>query len=203
MNSISSRETSEEEKALEDLYDNYWSGMKKKVKDLLEYYDDSKEKGLENLKTVENIEIYKTFVDVCLIHLKDASCWTENCASMSIRDIFTASDEAMAALYFENYASDFKIMAETGKKIEKKDSRPRFTRSSDKDLKYQGWHEDGIKRYNILIKAFIAHRRSENCDELEEEIRKDLVAFKYGKNTYSDLTREEVENPKTEVTTTF
>ena len=44
--------------------DKYSSGLKDRVKALLKYYVDSSDKGLEEFKRNDNIEIYKTFIDV-------------------------------------------------------------------------------------------------------------------------------------------
>ena len=171
----------------------YSSGLKERVKALLKYYVDSGEKGLEGIKSKENLEIYKTFVDVCLVQLKDAHNWTFDCDHKKISEIFTASDEAMAALYFENYVLDFQKMSESGMKITKSQSRSRFTNSSKNDKTCQGWHVDGIKRYNTLIMAFIENRNNDECSEFEEEIRNEMVAFKHYKDSIDQLNEEQLQ----------
>ncbi len=187
----STNETFEEERERKTFMEEYSTGLKDRVEALLKFYDDSNEKGLKEIKRKENIEVYKTFVDICLVQLKDSMTWTYECDHKKVSEIFTASDEAMAALYFENLAADFQKMRQTGRKLAKNESRTRFTNNSKQTC--QGWHVDGIKRYNVLIKAFVENRRHVDCIELEEEVRNDMVAFKNCKKTIADLTAEEMQ----------
>ncbi len=78
-------------------------------------------------------------------------------------------------------------------KVSRTDATPRWTKSLANQPKYHGWHEDGIKRFNKLFSSIVLHRKKEERKKAEELLMKDIVAFKYCKHDYDDITGEDLE----------
>ena len=66
---------------------------------------------LENLRQkLENIQLFETFMSICLIHFTRLDNWRYNASSLVISKIFTPSDEGLCILLLENIAADYVVM---------------------------------------------------------------------------------------------
>ena len=102
--------------------------------------------GLENLRcNTEMLGIFRTFVSNCLIHFTTSINWRYKACNSCISDIFTESDEALCILLIENNAVDYAKMYREGKRIGRKEARPRYTKVECVDKKFKGWDRRGIK----------------------------------------------------------
>lgn len=143
--------------------------------------------GLINLRVeTNNSDNFSTFVNYCLINLTSSVTWRYRAYNTIISDIFTVSDEALCILLIENLSYDFIQTHETKKEVNRKDSKPRYTKaigqSEGNKLKpFKGWNHKGIKRYNKLIKTIIEHRKTDESMQLENEL-KDRYALLCGQN---------------------
>ena len=67
-----------------------------------------------------NTDLFKTFVNYCLIHLTPSVQWRYHAYNTNISDIFTVSDEALCMLIIENHANDFIRIHDGGVKLSRK-----------------------------------------------------------------------------------
>lgn len=162
-------------------YENYLITRKELLQDLISLCINNEELGLKQLRDIpenqteeekqKQFSLFKVFVDLCLVHFVDSVDWKWRAYSTTISEIFTPSDEAMAMLFFENYVRDYKKMSESGQKVVRKYSRPKYTKTLNQDIKFHGWHVSGIKRYNHL-RAYVSDMRSKTENvEMEESLR--------------------------------
>ena len=61
-------------------------------------------------------------------------------------------------------------MASDGQKIDRKDLRPKYTKTTSDNTKFHGWHVSGIKRYNQFQKFLKEERNTEDSKNLEIKI---------------------------------
>ena len=152
-------------------YREYLSKRRENVVELIEFCSSEDDtKGLLNLRKAGNEEHFITFLDVCLIHYIESSEWRYRCYAQPVSELFTTSDEAMAMVFLENYLNDFKKMASDGQKIDRKDLRPKYTKTTSDNTKFHGWHVSGIKRYNQFQKFLKEERNTEDSKNLEIKI---------------------------------
>ena len=96
--------------------------------------------ALQNLRQESDIiELFETFVSYCLIHFTTSINWQYNTSLVVISDIFTPSNEALCILLLENNATDYVKMHDEQRKINRKYSRPKWTKVESRDKKFKGW----------------------------------------------------------------
>ena len=130
--------------------------------------------GYANLRMHDNSKLFETFVDYCLVHFVGSHVWRWQAYVKSVSDIFSVSDEAFAMLLIENNAKDFEyIYDEQIEKVKRKDSKPKYTKVSayNADVKFQGWHQKGVRRYNELVKQVKKNRLSNRSINREAKIQ--------------------------------
>ena len=128
--------------------------------------------SFETMRTNQDKEHFNTFIELCLIHSTTAVRWRYKCYCTPISKIFTICDEALAMLMLENNVADLKRINSEKRKLTRKESTPKYTRvNKDTGNKFQGWHKDGIKRFNELYKVVKEQREKEESKELEIELR--------------------------------
>lgn len=121
-------------------------------------------------------DLFKTFVDVCMIHMTESTIWKYKAYTKNMSDIFTPSDEAMAMLFFENNLKDFHTMSIHKKTILRKESQPKYTKTVEGN-RFQGWHISGIKRYNELLRRIKEKRKEEYSHKIERELKEYYKEF--------------------------
>ena len=90
--------------------------------------------ALQNLRQESDIiELFETFVSYCLIHFTTSINWQYNTSLVVISDIFTPSNEALCILLLENNATDYVKMHDEQRKINRKYSRPKWTKVESRD----------------------------------------------------------------------
>lgn len=128
--------------------------------------------GLDNIRTELDDDLFRTFVDLCLITLSSASAWRYKSYSNVLSDIFTASDEAFAMLMLENNAGDLRYVYDNQKLLSRKNSKPKYTKVQDNSREsFCGWHKNGILRYNELYDKVTTHRKRQTCMSRELALR--------------------------------
>ena len=111
---------------------------------------------------------FETFCNYVLIHFCSVQEFRKVCSNKMVSDIYTKSDEVLGALLLENNADDLLRALRSHKKIQRCDSRPKFTRCGDRGTKYQGWNAKGIMRFNWYMSE-VAKRRGRKGDYEEEQ----------------------------------
>lgn len=136
---------------------------------------------------------FETFCNYVLIHFCSVQEFRKVCSDKMISDIYTKSDEALAALLLENNADDLLCALRSIKKIPRCDARPKFTRCGDRGTKYQGWNAKGIMRFNWYMSEVAKRRgRKGGYEEEQESEMKALYRRWNGKEkTYSNMIDEE------------
>ncbi|MCP4748034.1 MAG: hypothetical protein GY874_18140 [Desulfobacteraceae bacterium] len=133
---------------------------------------DGDEDHYRNLRTHEDPKLFEVFVDFCLIHLLSCLNWRWQSYSDTVSNMFTSSDEALAMLLLENNAADLLLCFNSGAKVSRKQSKPKYTKiSQSTNIKFQGWSRKGIKRFNELLKTVTANRKLDVCKEREHTVR--------------------------------
>ena len=90
--------------------------------------------ALQNLsQEPENFEIFETLVSFCLINFTTSFNWRYNAYSVVISEIFTPSDEALCILLLENNMADYVKMHDEQRKINRKESKPKWTKVESSD----------------------------------------------------------------------
>lgn len=111
----------------------------------------------EFMKMREDSVAYELFCEEILPCIVGKTIWDKERAVKEILKIASATDEAWGLLLLENSWDLWKKMAESedaGEKLDKK-NRPstKWTSTAMSAGKYEGWGDDGIPRYNTLVKA--------------------------------------------------
>ena len=127
---------------------------------------------LDNIRVDIDEDLFRTFVNICLIALSNASVWRYKSYTNVLSEIFTASDEALAMLMLENNAADLMYVYDNQKVISRKESRPKYTKGKDnKQDSFRGWHKKGILRYNELYTKIKNLRQRQTCLSRELALR--------------------------------
>ncbi len=127
---------------------------------------------LENLRQESgNIELFETFVSICLIHFTTSYNWRYNASSLAISKIFTSSDEALCILLLENNAADYVVMNREQRKINRKEAKPKWTKVECADKKFRGWDRRGIHRFNFIVNTIQRNRQSTVSLNMEEKLK--------------------------------
>lgn len=104
----------------------------------------------------ENKEAYEQYCDEILPCIVGRALWDKEVCLKEIIKIASATDEAWGLLLLENSWDLWKWMAECGEgdKLPKND-RPstKWTSCAGSAGKYEGWGDEGVPRYNELVKA--------------------------------------------------
>ena len=128
--------------------------------------------GLQNLRTnEENMTLFQTFVNLCLIHIITLISWRYKACDSVLSDIFTVTDEALCILFLENNADDYVRVYEEERKINRKESRPKYTKVDNVQKKFKGWDRKAIKQFNEIVMCVKRNRESSESKKLEEELR--------------------------------
>jgi hypothetical protein len=126
-----------------------------------------------NLRLHDNSKLFKTFVEYCLVYFVGSHTWRWQAYIRNVLDIFSVSDEAFAMLLIENNAKDLEYVHNNQvEKVKRKDSRPKYTKVSsyNGEVKFQGWHQNGVRRYNELVKQVKENRLSTISKDREARI---------------------------------
>mgnify|MGYP000258516759 FL=1 len=127
---------------------------------------------LENLRhESDNIELFETFVSICLTHFTASYNWRYNASSLAISKIFTSSDEALCILLLENNAADYVVMNREQRKINRKEAKPKWTKVECADKKFRGWDRRGIRRFNFIVNTIQRNRQSTVSLDMEEKLK--------------------------------
>ena len=133
-----------------------------------------------HLRLQENSKLFETFVNYCLVHFVGSLTWRWQAYIRNVSDIFSVSDEAFAMLLIENNAKDLEYVYDKQvEKVKRKDSRPKYTKVSsyNDEVKFQGWHQMGVRRYNELVKQVKDNRLSNISKDREARIRENYKAI--------------------------
>jgi hypothetical protein len=129
-------------------------------------------------------ELFETFVNMCLVHLKPVTEWRMKIYTTHISNFVTASDEAFAMLLLENRVDDYhkSLNCEDGngaQLLELNEVQPRYTRteSSKQDTRQIGWSRKGIGRFNDLVKRVTKIRKDDVSMQRESEIQCSYAAL--------------------------
>ena len=150
-----------------------FSEWKKRMTKLVKFVDSGK---YPDLRLDEDADLFRTFVEFCLVHFIKYTTWRYKCYNTPVSDIFTVSDEAMAMLLLENSVDDLKYVIRRGQKVPTKASMPRYTKVNEgSNEKFRGWHKNGIKRYNKFYRRIVANRLKRESMEKEDAILSKFV----------------------------
>ena len=128
--------------------------------------------ALQNLRQdPENFEVFETLVSFCLIHFTTSFNWRYNAYSVVISELFTPSDEALCILLLENNAADYVKMHDEQRKINRKESKPKWTKVESSDKKFKGWDRRGIRRFNVIVKAITTNRQLTVSQNMEHKLK--------------------------------
>jgi len=120
---------------------------------------------------VENKEVFRTFVNICLIHFCSSINWRYTAYNTVVSDIFTESDEAFCMLLLENNVDDYGLLVNLDRQLTRKEARPKYSTISNESEVSKGWSRKGIKRYNDLVKIVRSGRRTEFSKEMEIDLK--------------------------------
>ena len=128
--------------------------------------------ALQDIRTnYDNMSLFKTFVNLCLIHFTTSISWRYKACDSVISDIFTITDEALCILFLENNADDYVRVYQEKKKIDRKESRPKYTKVDNVQKKFKGWDRKAIKQFNEIVMCVKRNRDSSESKKIEEELR--------------------------------
>ena len=119
----------------------------------------------------ENMSLFATFVNICLIHFTTSISWRYKACDSVISDIFTVTNEALCILFLENNADDYTRVYQEKKKINRKESRPKYTKVDNVQKKFKGWDRKAIKQFNEIVMCVKRNRDSSESKKMEEELR--------------------------------
>ena len=139
--------------------------MKERTWDMIALIDNGTN-DFENMRVNENPNYFIAFVDLCLIHCVTSLTWRYNSYNTPVSKIFTVSDEAFVMLLLEHNAKDLKLVHKNQHKIDRKDSVPKYTKVKGNE-RFQGWHKNGLKRYNELYKIVHKNRMTDQSRKIE------------------------------------
>lgn len=152
-----------------------WIGEKAKVQELVAYLRENRgAQAISSLRSSQDTRIFQTFCDYVLIHFADGKTFRKKSVNEVISKMFTPSCEAMAILLLENNIDDLSRIDSEQVKLDRKDAQPRYTKSNkgaSSHQKFQGWSQDGIKRYNDLLVCVKQYRSSSQSQVFEEMIK--------------------------------
>ena len=135
-----------------------------------------------NIRINDDKDLFQTFVEFCLIHFATCSSWKWKAYNNVLSNIFTASDEALAMLLLENNINDLKKTHETKEKLQRYQSRPKYTKvEQSSSERFRGWHKKGIKRYNELYRCIVENRETDYSKNHEEDMQIEFAEI-CGKN---------------------
>ena len=136
------------------------------------------EEGLLKLRTnMDNLDLFQSFVNYCLIHFTTSMNWRYKACNTCISGILTEMDEALCILLLENNAGDYKKTFDEQKRINRKEAKPRYTKVHSVNKKFQGWDKKGIKRFNVIVKAVKECRELEVSKEMEMKLKSRYVTI--------------------------
>ena len=154
----------------EDLID--WNQMLTKLMRIV-----GKEEFID-LRLNEDTDLFRTFLEFCLIHFVSSTSWRWKAYNVPISEIFTPSDEAMAMLLLENSIEDLRLISRRKEKILRRQSRSKYTKVElGSPEKFQGWHNKGIRRYNQLFRAVSEYRKRRESKDLEEALQQEFAVL--------------------------
>ena len=131
-----------------------------------------------DLRLNEDTDLFRTFLEFCLIHFVSSTSWRWKAYNVPISEIFTPSDEAMAMLLLENSIEDLRLISRRKEKILRRQSRSKYTKVElGSPEKFQGWHNKGIRRYNQLFKAVSEYRKRRESKDLEETLQQEFAVL--------------------------
>ena len=143
--------------------------------------------ALQNLRQEPgNFEIFETLVSFCLINFTTSFNWRYNAYSVGISEIFTPSDEALCILLLENNAADYIKMHDEQRKINRKESKPKWTKVESSDKKFKGWDRRGIRRFNVIVKAITTNRQLTASQNMEQKLK-----MKYARLSQNEIDGED------------
>ena len=143
--------------------------------------------ALQNLRQEPgNFEIFETLVSFCLINFTTSFNWRYNAYSVGISEIFTPSDEALCILLLENNAADYVKMHDEQRKINRKESKPKWTKVESSDKKFKGWDRRGIRRFNVIVKAITTNRQLTASQNMEQKLK-----MKYARLSQNEIDGED------------
>ena len=132
-----------------------------------------------------NIKALESFCVLCLKHIVGNASWRQNFRRDEMSSVFTVSDEAFAFLVLDNNREYWKLCYERGEhNIPVTESTSASGRSHKRrkiDTKYtkrgseggkQGWTQNGIDTYNILLKAVMNNRNKAESKDLEGRLKR-------------------------------
>ena len=127
---------------------------------------------------------------LCIPAVLPVKTWENIHKKKKISDFVTATDEAFAMLLFENNIEIFLKMAETGTKTlkelktidEHKDIQTKYTRDMGREV---GWNDDGMERFEILIKETRDNRVKTDVNkatyvDMDQRFYKDIQSTNMG-----------------------
>ena len=111
------------------------------------------------------VELFSFFVQICVSAVLSHSVWEKSHKKKKLSEFATATDESFAMILFENNAEIFKALGDSGIKtntemraIDKyKNVLPRWTAGTGKNV---GWDEEGMDRFEKLVRETIINRQS-------------------------------------------
>ena len=156
--------------SIEDNNENSAEDVKERMLKIIEMGVEGEK--LEDLRcSLENIDLFRTFVDFCLIHFTTSINWRYKACNMAISDIFTESDEALCILLIENNADDYVRMYHEKRKIGRREAKPRYTKVECSEKKFKGWDKRGISRFNKIVTAVKRNREMSTSKEMEMKLK--------------------------------
>ena len=117
-----------------------------------------------------NKEAFAQFCENILPCVVGRKFWDKRVASICVSEIATDTDEAWALLVMENSWDTWKEQAflETGKYEKGQEREPtKWTNTSSRASRSEGWGEAGIKRFNQIAGDVIKNREQNEAVELD------------------------------------
>ena len=102
-----------------------------------------------------------------------------------ISNIFTESDEALEMLLFENITEDLMEAYKGGKKLTRKESKPKCTKLGNETETFKGWNITSTKIFNKLGRGVKFNRLYSESKEMEVELK--LIYTKLSGKLYRDV----------------
>jgi hypothetical protein len=137
------------------------------------------ERGLMDFRGNETLErlgdekesepLFRTFVEVCLVHMIPRTEWNDGRTCRKISDMFSEADEALTMLLLENNSEDWEMLGEAEEgnagTIDNKDRKRKYTHKKTNKKEgggTKGWVLEGIARFNLLLKVIKKARKKDN-----------------------------------------
>ena len=135
--------------------------------------------------TTDYTDAFESFCILCLKHIAGTAVWRQNYRKDLVSSAFTISDEAFAFLVLDNNREYWKLCYEMGEHnipvVEGTSASGRSHKRRKIDTKYtkrgsaggtQGWNQEGIDTYNILLKEVMNSRNKSESRDLEVKLKK-------------------------------